>query len=215
MRIACRIALALLATLPASLVAQGSRLQPGIEAAVNFAKFTGDDASGSEVRTGFAAGGFLRFPVSKVFSLEPAFYYSMQGTEVDAGGGASVTFKLDYFQLPLRFRFSAPLGPNPSLRPYVYVAPAIGVRESCRIKAQAQGQSLEVDCDDEAALGVSFDTKTFETGLHFGAGVEYQRFSVGVRYQFALNSIDDTGADADIRNRFIAITAGYRFGGAR
>jgi hypothetical protein len=199
--------------LPAPGLAQG--VEPGVEGAVVFAKFGGDDAEGAETRVGVAGGGFLRIPLGSWLALEPALLYSTQGTKVDVGGGATGTFKLDYWQLPLRIRLSAPFGSSASVRPYVYAGPAIGIRDRCRIEVAAQGQSLEADCNDEDALGgVAFETKTFETSLHFGGGVEWRRISLGVRYQLGLSSVDNSDFDADLKNRVFAITIGYRFRGA-
>jgi hypothetical protein len=138
----------------------------------------------------------------------PGVAYSQQGTGVDLGGGVSGTFKLDYLEVPLLLELAAPLQGNPRIRPFAVLGPAVGLEVGCKVRGESGSQSAEVDCDDPL-LGL--DTKKVQAGLHFGAGIEISRFFVGLRYQLGLTSIDDTGADADIKNRVLAIVAGYGF----
>ena len=197
--------------LPAAVAAQG-KLQSGVEAGLLLAKFGGDDAGGAKTRIGVAGSGFLRFPLGRVLALEPALIYASQGTKVE-GGGVTNTYKMEYWQVPLRFRFTLPTGGL--LRPWVYVAPAVAVRDRCRLEIRQAGQTLEADCNDRGALGTRFDTKALETSLHFGAGVEYGRIQLGVRYQYGLSTVDNSDPSADLKNRVLAIVGGYRFGGPR
>ena len=202
---------AALLLLPAMAQAQG-RFQSGVEAGVLLAKFGGDDAGGAKTRVGVAGGGFLRLPLGRIFALEPALLYASQGTKVE-GGGTTNTYKMEYWQVPLRLRVSVPTGGL--LRPWFYVAPAIALRDRCRLEIKPGNQSLEADCNDRGALGTRFDTKALETSVHLGAGLEYGRIQLGVRYQYGLSTIDNSDPSADLKHRVLAIVGGYRFGGPR
>jgi hypothetical protein len=201
-------ALALVLPLLTAPVAAQNRPTVGVYGGVNFAKFGGDDVGDVETRTGFQAGAFASIPLGRIVSLMPGVAYSQQGTGVDIGGGVTGTFKLDYIEVPLLLKLAAPLQGSPKLRPYAVLGPAVGFEVGCKVKAQSGSQSAEVDCDDPT-LGLQ--TKPVEVGLHFGAGLEVSQFFVGLRYQLGLTSLDDSGADADIKNRVLAIVAGYGF----
>lgn len=196
---------------PAMAEAQG-KLQSGVEAGVLLARFGGDDADGAKTRIGLAGGGFLRFPLGRIVALEPALIYASQGTKAE-GGGITNTYKLEYWQVPLRLRFTVPT--SGALRPWVYVAPAIALRDRCRLEIKQGNQSLEADCNDRGALGTRFNTKALETSVHLGAGLEYGRIQLGVRYQYGLSTVDNSDPSADLHNRVFAIVGGYRFGGPR
>ncbi len=193
--------------------AQAVRTEFGVEAGLNLASLGGSDVDGADTRTGFAGGGFMRFPLGPSFAVEPAVFYSQQGA-TDNASGVDITFKLDYVQIPVRLRYATPLASSASIRPYAYAGPALGISLGCKIRGEASGQSAELDCDDPA-FGGTFDAKSVDFGLHLGAGVDVNRFTVGLRYQLGLSSIDDSGNDLDVKNRVFAIVAGYRFGGPR
>jgi hypothetical protein len=201
-------ALALVLPLLAAPVSAQDRAVAGFYGGVNFAKFGGDDVSNVDTRTGFQAGVFASFPLGKMIALMPGVAYSQEGTGVDVGGGVTGTFKLDYIEVPLLLKLSAPLQGNSNLRPYFVAGPSLGFQVGCKLRAESGSQSAEADCDDPT---VNLKTKSVQAGLTFGAGLEISRLFLGLRYQLGLTSIDDTGGNNDIKNRVLAIVAGYGF----
>lgn len=173
---------------------------------LNFAKFGGSDVSGVDTRTGFQAGIFAAFPIGKIASIRPSVAYSQQGTELDGGGGLRLKFKLDYIEIPLMLRLSPALQGSGNIRPYFEAGPALAIEASCKVKGEQGSQSVELSCDDDQ---LQLQRKKTAFGVHFGAGLEVSRFFFGARYQLGLSSIDDTGGD--VKNRVIAIMAGYGF----
>lgn len=176
---------------------------------INFAKFGGSDVGSVDTRTGFQAGIFASFPIGKYVAIAPSVSYSQEGTSVDVGGGVSGTFALDYIEVPVLLKLGAPLAGTGQLRPYVMAGPALGFLLSCKVKASSGSQSAEVDCDDPSLNGL--DTKTVQFSAQFGAGLDIGRFTLGLRYHLGLTSVDDSGADADVKNRVFSIIAGYGF----
>jgi hypothetical protein len=201
-------ALALVAPLLALPVSAQQHPQLGVFGGVNFAKLGGDDVGDVQTRTGVLAGVFASFPLGRILALVPGVAYSQEGTDVDAGGGITGTLKFDYIEVPLLLKVAAPLQGSPKLRPYVVVGPTVGFEVGCKVAAQSGSQSVEVDCDDPTA-GVQ--TKSVQAGLLLGGGLEISQFFVGLRYQLGLTSIDDSGGNADVKNRVLAIFAGYGF----
>lgn len=209
-RLAGALLLALLLTPPVAAQAPGQQTLIGAFGGINFAKFVGDDVGDVDTRTGIQAGLFASLPLGRYFALVPSIGYSQQGTSVDVGGGTTGTFRLDYIEVPVLLKLSAPLAGPGRLRPYLVAGPSLGLEVSCELAASNGSQSAEADCND-ATLGVDLDTKAVQVSAVFGAGMDIGRVTVGLRYQLGLSSIDDTGADADIKNRVLAITAGYGF----
>jgi hypothetical protein len=189
--------------------AQAKKFEFGLEAGLNFATWTGDDVgSGASRRTGFFGGGVVTLNLSPSFALQSGVIYSQEGTGVDAGGGISGSFKVDYIRLPLYLRAGTKLQGTTPITPYLYAGPAVSFKVRCKIEASSGGQSAEADCDDPS---VGAEVKSTDFAVHFGAGVGIGRFSIGGRYQLGLTSIDDSGADADVKNSVLAVSAGFTF----
>src|SRR5262249_27109254 len=158
--------------------------------------FGGDDVPGVDSRTGFQLGLFGSFPLGKFVALQPSVAYSQQGTKLDAGGGLTLNFKLNYIEAPVLLRFRAPLQTTSSSRPVFELGPAVAFEASCNVEGSNGTQSASLNCDDPQ---LQLQRKKATFSAHFGAGIEFDRFFVGARYQLGLSSIDDTGGD--IKNR--------------
>lgn len=189
-------------------VAQNRRPSYGVQGGVTFANFGGGDIGDGENRTGFQLGGFATFPVGSHVAIQPTALYSQEGTQSDANG-LTGTIRLDYIEVPLLLKLSPNLEGSP-LHPFLVVGPAVGFQVSCSVQVKTSGQSVERPCADSAA---AIDTKPVQLGVHFGVGLEFGRLAVGLAYQLGLTSIDNSGADASVRNRVMAIVVGYRLGG--
>jgi hypothetical protein len=188
---------------------QGRKVHFGVAAGINFAKWTGDDVgSGAERRTAFHGGGTVSLDLSQAFSLQSGLIYSQEGTGADLGGGVNGAIKVDYLVVPVELRAGTTLRGTTPIRPYLSAGGRVGFETRCKVEASSGGTSAEVDCDDP---GLQLELKGTDFGLQFGAGVEIGRVSIGGRYTLGLTSVDDTGADADVKNSVIAILAGFRF----
>jgi opacity protein-like surface antigen len=202
----------LAAALSSGLAAQTTPpLRFGVQAGLNFATWGGDDADAldPESRTGFLAGGFAEYRLSQYFSLRPEISYSQQGWEYKEQG-AKFEWKQDYLQIPVLLKAAANLKGQPKLHPVGYLGPAVGFQTRCKVKVSAQGQSAEDDCEDLFGF-FQLDIKKTDFGMLFGGGLEYDRVSLTVRYLLGLTSLDDSGSDADIKNRVVTVLAGFRF----
>jgi opacity protein-like surface antigen len=210
--------LAALAFGAAPLTAQSS-VSVGPMAGVSFSSFSGDDADdfsdggvsfekGS--RTGFAVGGFAEFEFGSNFAIEPQLLYIQKGVkydgEVDVGEGelvdVSAGINLDYIQLPVLFKAEL-RKPDSKITPSVFVGPALGFQIGCKITAEGDGEELSDDCPDDTFKSTDFS-------LVFGAGLEFNRFSLQGRYDMGLGSVADADG-ADVKNSGFLVTLGYAF----
>lgn len=65
----------------------------------------------SEPRHGFSGAFFLRFPITDVFSIQQEFMYTQKGsvqnvTTTQPPLSTSSEYKIDYFELPIMFRYT-------------------------------------------------------------------------------------------------------------
>ena len=206
MRSSSRLLLTLVLSLlaPALGAQTDPRIRAGVQGGVNFATWGGDDADGIDTRTGFLIGGFAEYRLSHYFSLRPELAYSQQGFEAEVAG-IDFILKQDFIQIPLLVKASASIEGQPKLRPVAYAGPTVSFEVGCQVKVSGGGvPTQEDDCPDDLVKGTDF-------GVMFGAGLEYDRISLTGRYLLGLTSVDDTGSDADVKTRVLAILAGFRF----
>lgn len=201
-------ALAAALTLGAASGAAAQGISVGVKAGVNVATLGGDDVEDAESRIGLVGGAFLVYRFSDMLALQPEVLYSQKGTSFSDTEG-EVTLKLDYVDVPVLLRLDVPLA-NSSLRPSVFAGPVFSLRASCGAEAEFDGGSVEVNCDDFDEEGISFKDTDF--GLAFGAGLDFPAGRATVtldgRYTLGLSSIDDSGQDADVKNRAFAAMLG-------
>jgi hypothetical protein len=179
----------------------------GVYAGINRATFDGSgtisgfDARDEVNRNAFQVGIFGSFPLSRYLAVNPAVGYTEMGTGLDRRNGIKSDVKLAYLEAPISLKLGIPLGPNGGVRPYLTAGPALGLELSC-------SRSGGLDCDSDR---VNLRTKSLVFSGQLGAGVEVSRLFVEVKYQRGFSSIDDSGDALEIKNRVLAVVAGYGF----
>jgi hypothetical protein len=183
----------------------------GPVAGINFATFTGSDASGAKTRTAFFVGGAINMPLGRSMFFQPQALYSMKGASIDLGG-ITGEYKLSYLEIPLLFGLRIPMqGSN--VHPYVVAGPTIAFLMSCKIRASSGGLSAEANCDDSS---IGLTTRSTDLGLSIGAGVELPMatgtLSLVGRYGFGLSGPFE---GSNTKNSVISLGVGYFFGPTR
>lgn len=198
--------LTLAAVAPAT--AQSTRL--GIKAGLTSSTIVGDDADGAESLNGFSGGVFATFQLSPAFAIQPEVLYMSKGATLDFEDAITADLKLRYIEIPVLAKFS--FGSDP-LRPSVFAGPAIAFRTGCEIEVESGGISGTFDCDDDEIGDAAFTTTDF--GGVLGVGFDYDMggaaFVADARVGLGLSSIDDTGSDADAKNRAWSFLVGVSF----
>lgn len=165
--------------------------------------------------TSFGGGGFVRFGFAGL-SLQAELLAFTKGAK------QSLTFdeefedeitgelKLQYIEIPLTAMISFGSGP------YIFGGPAIAFESGCTVKAEFEGVTFEETCDEgnDGEDEGTFARKKVDFGLVGGAGFQ---FPVGPgaillegRYTHGLSNLsDDPNEDIKVRNRSIAVMAGY------
>ena len=185
-----------------------SQMQLGLKAGVNFANLIGNDAEGSESKTGFDGGLFFMYQFNKMFAIQPEAYFTMKGATDSGtlqGETIDVTLSLDYIEIPILFKVLIPIENSP-IRPSLFAGPSIGFNISAKSKLEFMGQSEEGDIED---------VNPTDIGLVFGAGLGFpvgqNELGFDFRYILGLTKVDDSADPADFKNSVININAYFGF----
>jgi hypothetical protein len=184
----------------------------GIIAGLNRANFGGEDAEGSETRTGLLLGATLTLPLAPAVSFQPELLFSQKGARIDeAGDEGEIT--MNYVELPLLFRADFPV--QGKVRPFVYAGPALSYQATCDIKITSGALAASFTCEEfaEQVIGdPSLEFEKFDYGILFGGGIGFdlggQALSIGARYNYGLRRIS---SDGDLKHRVLSVVATLEF----
>ena len=182
-------AIALILVLVFAAGAQAQMTTYGLKGGMTLANLTGD-TEGLDSKTGFMIGGFAAIPIGESMSLQPEIFYVEKGAKesltVDIPGEGTQTFegkyKLSYIDIPILFKYTMA---GESARPHFLAGPSIGFLTSAKYKVEDE----EEDIKDFV--------KSMDFGLVFGAGVNFQKFLVEVRYNLGMTNLNDDPDDPD------------------
>ena len=203
--------LAALAVAPlATAAAQGAQL--GLEAGVSMAKLTGDVTDDLESNTTFLVGAFAAMQRGDL-TIQPGLYYIRKGAKFSESG-AEVKNNIDYLQIPVLFKFSAPMGM--SSRFYIGAGPAVGFQLSCKFVGSAAGLSASTDCEDFNDDEGGLTTKSTEFSGIGVAGLEFGKFAVGLRADIGLTNVygaalGDVDLDGDLKTSTLSLVGSIKF----
>ena len=160
-------------------------------------------------RSGFAIGLSMQHQLSPMLSFAPEAMYVTKGFEVEFEGDA-FGLKFGYLEVPLLLRASFG-NPGAGARPWVTAGPSVAFKLSCDAtvssgEVEAEAQCTEVDEEEDPA-----EFKSVDFGMMFGAGVDFGRFGVSVRYDLGLANILDTTEDVTYKNRALMLLGSVKF----
>lgn len=189
-----KLAIVLVLLFSTSVFAQG--LAFGVKGGINYATLSGEDIDDASYKLGFAVGAVAAFDVMDMVAIQGEVLYSMKGAEDYPATGQSTD--LTYIEIPVLLKYSIPMAGM--IAPNFFVGPSLGILLTA--------EDNEVD--------VKENTKSMDYGIVFGAGVDFDlgtgKVTVDARYNYGLTSIDDSGAELDVKNGGISVMVGYLFG---
>ncbi len=203
---------------PGSVIAPVTEAEPteqpgltgfGIIGGLNSSKLALGDGNALEDaknRTAFTGGAFFTLGLGQILAIQPEVLLSMKGTRASNPTQnfttGDLTLSMNYIEIPLLLKAYIPLN-NPSLRPNLFVGPAIAFLISCRVGEDVQGGTR--DCDNGGPT-----IKSTDTSIMFGAGVDFlQSFTAQVRFDIGLQDVDEEQGTA--KNRSLLLLVGYFF----
>ncbi|HAP49695.1 MAG TPA: hypothetical protein DCQ56_00520 [Porphyromonadaceae bacterium] len=170
---------------------------------VSSTEFYGEDAEGTNLRWGFAAGVELEYQVSNKFSVSAIPMYAMGGAKVV---GVDGTWKNDKIMIPVMANFYMVRGMKISLG----VQPGFVVKSS--LSAKANGTSVDVNAKDY--------TRSFDFSIPLGLSYEWENgLSLSLLWHLGVTKVMDKplvveGIDlgkGNFRNTGGVLTLGYKF----
>ncbi len=183
-----------------------AQLNYGFKGGLNFATFGGSDAREAKSVTKFQFGTYVKYSLPVLFGFQAEALYSMKGAQAkttdDAGNNWTISYNLDYLEIPVLVQLSIPLAVPVPVTPYIEVGPSLGINLSSKAKLETVGFSQEQD--------IKNDMTSTDFGLALGFGLDIlKKFGVNLRYTFGFNTIDNTADPADLKNSLIALTLYY------
>lgn len=170
-----------LAVLLLGTLTASAQLKFGIKGGANFSDLDGISID-TKMRTGFHFGVLAELKLPANFALQPELLYSSQGADVNEEAFDDI--KYDYITVPVLLKY--------------YL-----ISDLLSIEAGPQFSFLVND-------NVDFeDSSTFDFAALGGVGVDVgQHFFLQGRYVIGLT---DATADADVTNKVIQLSVGYKF----
>jgi len=197
--------------------AQGVMVK-GVKFGANFSNFHGeavnppDDTDGDfgwNNKIGFCAGGFLTLKAGEILAFQPEVLITTKGAQDEEefqGQKFSAKITLTYLEIPLLAKIIVPA--QGSVKPNLFVGPALALKLNGKSKVTTPTLSREEDVEN---------LKSSEFSLVAGAGLDFALPGGGIflmlegRYVLGLTSIDDSAAEADIKNKAFSFLLGVGF----
>ena len=153
----------------------------GIKGGLNVTNLLANDAESGNIKPGINGGVFLRIAINDLFSFQPEFIYTTKGGNLDYNDlvSGSAKFSLNYLEVPLLALIH--LTKNVNLQGGIYMASLSSVKVKNKSNFSTYNfESLNKD-----------DFNSFDFGLTCGIGVDFDKLSAGLRYDFGARSIGD------------------------
>lgn len=173
----------------------------GVKGGVDMARLNGDGTDELDSRNQFMGGAFFGIDFTEDFAVQLEALYIQKGAEgpygTAAGDTVNAAFKLDYIEFPVIFK--AGFSDSKTIGFSLYAGPTFGFNLS------AEAEDLDTQVTEE------LDAESFEFGVAFGGGVEYQLSSMSiigdVRYSMGLT---DAVKETDVQNSGVEIMVGIQ-----
>lgn len=162
----------------------------GIKGGINLTNLYVDDVKDENMKVGFNAGVFAKFPITKGFSIQPELLYTSKGSKLTYDnilGSGEYRFNLNYVEVPILAVFN--LSKNINIQAGGYAA----------YLASANIKKLNSDNETDDIADLNEDNfKRFDYGLVGGLGFDIENFTIGARYNYGLNEIGDGGIAGEV-----------------
>ena len=198
----------------------------GFKGGINLANISGDAFEDTDLKTGFAIGGFFTYSVNDQLSLQPEIYYTSKGfkfnekeydSDVDYEISASYdgSASLNYIEIPVLGVFAVNKNINVFAGPYldIYLNGKLKIDYDVNyryLNPDTNEWETVTDSGSESEDIESDDIKSPGFGVLFGAEFTAGQFSFGARYSLGLSNIpDDPEEDEDAKHKVIQFLVGF------
>jgi hypothetical protein len=157
-----------------------NNIRLGIKGGLNISNMYTKDVQDNNTLLGFNGGLFIKVPITSGFAFQPELLYTMKGSELTYTSFISgkATFALSYVEIPLLAVIN--LTENFNIHGGVYLASLTSVKITNKSNADL--------FDFESELKKS-DFEMLDYGLVVGAGLDLNKLSIGLRYEYGLKPV--------------------------
>ena len=184
--------------------AQEKTASYGFKGGLNFSNLYTDNVDDNNVLTGFNAGLYAKFPISKGIAIQPEISYTTKGAELvynNAFVKGVAKFNVNYIEVPVLLVMNITDNFNLHVGPYAaYMVSGKTSNDSNLISTQR-----ELDTKD---------FNKFDAGLAGGLGIDLDVVNFGVRYNYGLTKIakqsNTSFISSDAKNSVLSVYVGLR-----
>lgn len=163
--------------------AQDGKFGIGIKGGFNFTNlYTDDDNVDKEkMMVGYHAGAYLKIPLNDRIGIQPEVLLSTKGARYEygnfLGGSGDFRFNLNYVDVPVMLVVNLFSGIN------IHAGPYFGILTSTDLNNRVEGGENVVEDLDKS------DFNTNDAGVAAGASIEFNKISIGARYNHGLSKV--------------------------
>ena len=152
----------------------------GIKGGVNLSNMFTKDVTDKNTIIGFNGGLFLKMPLSSNFAFQPELLYTMKGSELTYNSFISgkASFSLNYVEMPVLAVINLTKIFN------IYGGVYIANLTSVVVKNKSNVDLFNFENELKKS-----DFEMYDWGLVGGAGLDFNRVSLGVRYEYGMKPV--------------------------
>jgi hypothetical protein len=179
-------------------------LRFGIKGGVNISNMFTEEVDDKNTVIGFNTGLFFKLPLTPNFSFQPELLYTTKGAELNYSStliSGSATFSLGYIEMPLLAVIN--LTENVNIHGGFYLASLT----TAKVKNVSDVNLFNFEDELDRS-----DFETFDYGLVFGVGLEFDKINLGIRYEYGMKPVGKerpiVGRIPDARNSTLQFYVG-------
>ena len=157
-----------------------NKVRFGIKAGLNISNMYTKNVQDENMITGFNGGLFLKVPVTPNFAFQPELLYTMKGSELTYNSFISgkASFSLNYVEMPVLAVINLTKIFN------IYGGVYIANLTSVVVKNKSNVDLFNFENELKKS-----DFEMYDWGLVGGAGLDFNRVSLGVRYEYGMKPV--------------------------
>jgi Outer membrane protein beta-barrel domain len=174
----------LLSTTTLSVFAQSDAIKQsavGIKGGFNASNLYTDEVDDQNLLPGFHVGVFVKAAVTEYIAFQPELLFSTKGAKLKYNNDffeGEATFSLSYIELPILLKLNLTKNINVHAGPYIATLAAVKINN----ESSADFFDFEDELDKD-------DFETLDYGLVAGVGLDFDRLSLGLRYDYGLMKV--------------------------
>ncbi len=146
---------------------------------------------GAKAKCGYVLGAFVNIPLSSRFSFQPEFLYSQLGAKSNSIMWGYVTFRYNYFSMPLLVKYKVSRNFN------VFA----GAELDNLIRARQVGSPSKT---------ITYDIKDFDFAYTAGVGTSAKQLTFDIRYIHGSQDVSVRPENVTFFNQAVQGTIGYK-----